>query len=465
MTSLTFPTQPVPYIVNFIRQHILTGSEAKSLAKNDLVPNPKIEVINTIYMKVLQLVFGYRLEQFYMVPVNIDIPYLYIYEGFAAIGHLSTQMERFMPYCHVSDFCLSDVLDPKAKRSLIFLSGIMNYIQFRQERQKDYMENLCRYKAALENMEQLKKSNEEAEMKIEKLATIPPEQQAEFKVISGGVQKLQQIINQEYRMKDSTLQEKIAQIKALSAEKNKKLSQIRLTLATMKEDIDKKKSQIVESPERRKNKMEKQREYVMKFKREQQEVTERYENYQDKIAFGNRWQLEVQSASKKLQSIEAILEKNKLILAEMRNEEEQIANDNNELKSLASEELLAKRNINQRKEKMVKLDTKLKQKCEENEQRCQEMNEVCSRIQEKREAVIGQMDQVQKEIKKIQSESKNLIEITEKEKMKSQDIIMNLKSGLDKYHENLMKAEEQSVLRRKEKISELTRQMNRRKKT
>ncbi|XP_030063363.1 kinetochore protein Nuf2 [Microcaecilia unicolor] len=465
MTTLTFPIQPTSSIVSFVKQHILMGCEAKSLGKNDLVPNPKPEVIQKIYMRVLQLVFDYRPEQFYVVPMGLDLPYTEIYEGFAALGTLSTLMEQFMPYCRVSDFCLSDVLDPKAKRTLYLLSGIVNYIHFRQYRQKDYMEHLSKYKASLESMHQLQKLNDEAQMKIEKLSTVPPEQQAEFKVISTGVQELQQTINQEYQAKVVTLQERIAQNKAISAEKNKKLSQIRLDLATMKEDQERMKSQIIESPERRKNKMEKLRENVMKLKREQEEINERYENYQDKIAFGIHWQLEVQSFCKKQQSKEAILEKTKLILAEIRNEEEQIANDNNELKSLASEELLSKRNVNQRKEKIIKLDTMLKKKREDNEQRSQEVNKVYNCIQEKRGTVVEQMDQVQKKIKKVQLERKHLLESMEKEKMKSQEIIRNLKAGLDKYHESLMKVRERNALQRREKIAELTRLMNRRKKT
>nr|XP_033815741.1 kinetochore protein Nuf2 isoform X2 [Geotrypetes seraphini] len=373
MTTLTFPIQPTPAIVSFIRQHILMGNEAKSLGKNDFVPNPKPEVIQKIYMRVLQLVFQYRPEQFYVIPVSLDLPYTEIYEGFAALSTLATLMVQFMPYCRVPDFCLSDVLDPKAKRTMYLLSGIVNYIHFRQYRQKDYMEHLSKYKAAQEIVDQLQKLVEEAQMKIEKLTTVPPEQQAEFKVISTAVQELQKTINQEHRPKDVASQERIAQTKALCTEKNKKLCQIRLDLATMKEDQERMKSQIVESPERRRNKMEKLKENVMKFKHEQQEINERYENYRDKIAFGVHWQLVVQSSCKKLQSKEAILEKNKLILTEMRNEEEQIANDNSELKSLASEELLSKRIVNQRKEKMIKLDTMLKKKHEDHEQRSCEM--------------------------------------------------------------------------------------------
>ncbi|XP_065259432.1 LOW QUALITY PROTEIN: adenylate cyclase type 10-like [Emys orbicularis] len=88
MDLLTFPRYNPNDIITHIRNQILTGSEAKNLSKNDLFPNPKPEVLHMIFMRTLQNVYGIRLEHFYMMPVNVDIMYPQIVEGFLPICNL-----------------------------------------------------------------------------------------------------------------------------------------------------------------------------------------------------------------------------------------------------------------------------------------------------------------------------------------------------------------------------------------
>ncbi|XP_053549717.1 kinetochore protein Nuf2-B-like [Bombina bombina] len=92
--KLTFPVFPITDLVNFLKQSILTGTEAKSLAKNDLYPNPKAEVVQRIYMRVLMEVFNYSMEQFFMVPMSLDTQYPQLLEGFAAISNIAKLMWR-----------------------------------------------------------------------------------------------------------------------------------------------------------------------------------------------------------------------------------------------------------------------------------------------------------------------------------------------------------------------------------
>ncbi|CAI9598137.1 unnamed protein product, partial [Staurois parvus] len=71
-----------------------------------------------------------------------------------------------------------------------------------------YNEFCLSYKYALDNINQQQKAIQELEAKKEKLTTVPPEQQAEFKALSSDIQDLQQTISQEYRAKDMAFQEK-----------------------------------------------------------------------------------------------------------------------------------------------------------------------------------------------------------------------------------------------------------------
>ncbi|XP_062447008.1 kinetochore protein Nuf2-like isoform X1 [Rhea pennata] len=115
MEVLTFRRCSPADIATCLRGHVRAGCEARSLAKGDLFPGPKM-------------------------PVNIDIVYPQIFEGFLPVCNLFIHMERFLPVCRVNDFEIADVLSPKAKRTARFLSGILNFIHFRESRCGVYLD-------------------------------------------------------------------------------------------------------------------------------------------------------------------------------------------------------------------------------------------------------------------------------------------------------------------------------------
>ncbi|XP_053324713.1 kinetochore protein Nuf2 [Spea bombifrons] len=462
MDKLTFPSIPATDLVNFLRQYVLTGTESKNFSKADIFPNPKPEVMQRLYMRILQQVFNYGVERFYMVPMNLDIQYPDIVEGFAPVAHILKHMARFMPMCRVYDFHPSDVLNPKGKRTLHLLSGIVNFMHFRETRKSVYSEYCLSYRAALENMHHLQKANQEAEAKIEKLMTVPPEQQAEFKALSSDIHDLQQTISQEYRAKDMSFQDKIAHQKTDFTEKNKKLSQHKLAIATMKEEQERMKSQIVESPEQRKSKTERMKETVHKLKQSRQEASEKCDYYRERVTIASLWQSDVQGYIKKLQSVEANLEMHRKIQEEIRQSEEQIVKFNLELKAFSNEDAQLKRTIQLKKEKLLKLYIKSKKKQEDFNQQKQEILEICSHIQEKRQAMHGRVAQVMQEIQQTTSKKEELQETCEKENKKYQEVITDFRAALEKYHDSLQKASDRSSERRREMIAELNRRLSRR---
>lgn len=113
METLSFPRYNVAEIVIHVRNKILTGSDGKNLSKNDLHPNPKPEVLHMIYMRALQIVYGIRLEHFCMMPVNSEVMYPHIMEGFLPVSNLFIHLDSFMPVCRVNDFEIADILYPK----------------------------------------------------------------------------------------------------------------------------------------------------------------------------------------------------------------------------------------------------------------------------------------------------------------------------------------------------------------
>uniref|UniRef100_A0A8D0HHS0 Kinetochore protein NUF2 n=1 Tax=Sphenodon punctatus TaxID=8508 RepID=A0A8D0HHS0_SPHPU len=429
MDLLTFPRYNQSDVVTHVRNLILTGSEAKNFSKNDLFPNPKPELLHMIFTRTLQNVYGIRLEHFYMMPVNIELAYPEILEGFLPVCNLFIHMERFLPVCRVNDFQVADILNPKAKRISRFLSGILNFIQFRESRSEAYLEFQWTYKSAMEKIQQLQTANKDAAVKLEKLDTIPVEQQAEFKQLSDDIQELQQVLTQEYRRKTTALQEVISQRKAEVAERTRSLNELKVRICTLKEEQEQLKSKIVESPEELKNYKERMKETVQKLKKAKQKAIEKYESYQDLVENLPSCQSEVQLYQKRIQRHGENVERMSCILSEVRNLEDQIENVQRELKNAKTDEMALRRLVT----------AKLKKKHEDVEQHKHMVFEYCNRVQEKRGAVYAKMTAIHEEIQQVKSRIQQLYDSKEKEQAKAEEIYLSMRTGLEKYHEALAK--------------------------
>ncbi|GAB5583726.1 kinetochore protein Nuf2 [Prionailurus iriomotensis] len=429
METLSFPRYNVAEIVIHIRNKILTGADGKNLSKNDLYPNPKPEVLNMIYMRALQIVYGIRLEHFYM-------------------------KDSFLPICRVNDFEIADILYPKAKRTSRFLSGIINFIHFREACRETYMEFLWQYcgKSSVDKMHQLNTAHQEALMKLERLDSVPVEEQAEFKQLSDDIQELQQSLNQEFRQKTIVLQDGNSQKKSEISEKTKRLNELKLSVVSLKEVQESLKTKIVDSPEKLKNYKEKMKDTVQKLKNSRQEVMEKYEIYRDSVECLPSCQLEVQLYQKKIQDLADNREKLTNILKESLNLEDQIESDESELKKLKTEENSFKRLMIGKKEKLATAQFKINKKHED-------VKQDCNKVQEKRGAVYERVTTINQEIQKIKLGIQQLKDATERERLKSQEIFLSLKAALEKYHEGIEKAAEDCGAKIEEKTAELKKNM------
>uniref|UniRef100_A0A8C9KEJ3 Kinetochore protein NUF2 n=1 Tax=Panthera tigris altaica TaxID=74533 RepID=A0A8C9KEJ3_PANTA len=412
METLSFPRYNVAEIVIHIRNKILTGADGKNLSKNDLYPNPKPEVLNMIYMRALQIVYGIRLEHFYMMPVNSEVMYPHIMEGFLPVSNLFIHLDSFLPICRVNDFEIADILYPKAKRTSRFLSGIINFIHFREACRETYMEFLWQYKSSVDKMHQLNTAHQEALMKLERLDSVPVEEQAEFKQLSDDIQELQQSLNQEFRQKTIVLQDGNSQKKSEISEKTKRLNELKLSVVSLKEVQESLKTKIVDSPEKLKNYKEKMKDTVQKLKN-----------------------------SRSL------------------NLEDQIESDESELKKLKTEENSFKRLMIGKKEKLATAQFKINKKHEDVKQYKRTVIEDCNKVQEKRGAVYERVTTINQEIQKIKLGIQQLKDATERERLKSQEIFLSLKAALEKYHEGIEKAAEDCGAKIEAKTAELKKNM------
>ncbi|XP_060088563.1 kinetochore protein Nuf2 [Heteronotia binoei] len=455
MESCTFPKYSNNDIVLHIRNSLLTGGEAKSFSKNDLFPNVKPEVLQVIFMRALQIVYRLRLEDFYVMPVAFETAYPQIFEGYLRFGNLYIHMEKFFPVCRVNDFQMADLISPKPKRTAHFLSGIINFLFFRDSRREVYLEIQSTHKLAVEKVQQLQMSIQKATLKLEKLDTIPADQQEEFKELSQDIQQLEHKLNQEYRQKASTLQEVIGQRRMKITEKTQNLNELKRIICELKEEKEQLKSKITESPEELTSCKERLKETLLKIKKDKGEVIQKYEVYRDLVEMLPACQAEIRMYQEKMRTQAANTDRQLAVLAEIRALEHQIESSKSGLRNSKMEEMSLKRLVTTKREKLTVTDIKIKKIREDMEQRKQAITEYCNQFQEKRGAVCEKLTSIHTEIKQHKAAIQQLNDSLEKEKSKAQEIYLNVRVGLEKYHENLAKIVDSCTSAREGKILEL----------
>uniref|UniRef100_A0A3P9KAG1 UF2 component of NDC80 kinetochore complex n=1 Tax=Oryzias latipes TaxID=8090 RepID=A0A3P9KAG1_ORYLA len=436
MTENTFPVCNAEAIVNFYRTEILTGQEAKQLTKGDLTPVPKPETVQTLYMRVLHLLYRFRPECHSMVPMLENIQYPEYHEGATVIMSVYTRMRQFLPVCLVYDFSLNDLLAPKKQRTLTILSAIMNFLHFRKQRMEMIMEKQAKFRADLDKLQTYTRGNLEAEKKIEMLTTIPPEQQAEADELAAALSELQATTMHEYQEVNAK-NDSITEWKSKIAEKTQKLAQVKVEITNLKEDISSLKSQIVESPEELKSQMEKMKENVKNIKNSIEDTDERIVELQNMMQGVTQTEAEIQQMLSLLQDLETSMNNTKQRQEEGQELMAQYEKKQKELKNLCVEESQLKRAHAMKLDKEHKQNIRRQKKREMKEQHVQEVLGECNQIHQKREEMADKIQEISGETQQLKAKMKSLRDVCSKETEKAQALYDTLSTSMEELHRRI----------------------------
>ncbi|XP_070703613.1 kinetochore protein Nuf2 [Pempheris klunzingeri] len=436
MSDNTFPVYTADAIVNFYRTEVLTGQEAKHFTKSDLTPAPKPETVQTLYMRVLHLLYRFRPECHSMVPLLENIQYPVYHEGATAIMSVYMRMRQFLPMCLVYDFSLNDLLAPKKQKTLTILSAMMNFLHFRKQRMDMILEKQAKLRADTDRLQAYTRGNLEAEKKIEMLTTIPPEQQAEADELAATLSELQATTVHEYQEVNAK-NDSIAEWKTKIAEKTQKLTQVKLDVSNLKEDIGKLKSQIVESPEELKSQMEKMRENVKNIKSSIKETDERVVELQNMVQSVTHTETEIQQMYNLLQDLESSMNNTKQRQEEHQELTAQYEKKQKELKNLCIEEGQLKRALGMRLDKESKQNIRRHKKKEMKEQHVQDVLGQCNQIQQKREDMVDKIQEISRETQQLKAKIQSLRDICSKETEKAQALYDTLSTSMDELHRRI----------------------------
>ncbi|KAM3877997.1 kinetochore protein Nuf2 [Diretmus argenteus] len=436
MTENTFPVYKVDALVSFYRTEVLIGQEAKQLSKSDLTPTPKPESVQMIYMRVLHLLYRFRPECHSMVPLLENIQYPAYHEWTTAMMSVYLRMQQFLPMCYVHDFTLSDLLAPKTKKTVIILSGIMNFLHFRKQRMEWAMEHQAGFRAGLDTLQKYTKGIKEAEKKIEVLTTIPPEQQAEAKELAAALSDLQASTAHIYQ-EVNRINDNIAEWKANIAEKSQKAAQLKVDVGTLKEDNAKLKSQIVESPEELKSQMEKMRENLKNIKSTREHSDERAVELQNTVQGVTHSEAEIQLMYTLLQDLQSSLINSKQREEEVQELEALYEKQQKELKNLSIEEGQLKRALGMKLDKESKQQIRRQKNKEMMEHHVQDVLGQCEQVHHKREEMAEQIQEISRETQQLKAKIQSLRDVCSQETKKAQALYDSLSTSLNEFHKRI----------------------------
>lgn len=436
MAENTFPVYAVDAIVNFYRAEVLTGQEAKHLTKSDLVPTPKPETVQILYMRVLHFLYRFRPECHSMLPFAENIQYPQYHEGVTSILSVYIRMRQFLPSCLFFDFSLNDLLAPKKQKTLTILSAIMNFIHFRNQRMEEVVEKQAKFRADMDKLQTYVKFNKEAEKKIEILTTIPPEQQAEADELSAALSELHATTVHEYQ-EVNTKNDCIAEWRTKIAEKTQKLTQVKVEVTNLKEDITKLKSQIVESPEELKSQMEKMRDHVKNIKLSTEQADEYVVELQSMVQAVSHSEAEIHQIYGLLLELEDSMNNTKQFQEENQELTAQFEKKQKELKNLCLEEGQLKRALGMKQDKESKQNIRRQKQREIKDQHVQDMMGQCNQIHQKREEMANKIQEITNETQDLRAKIQSLRDVCSKETMKAQALFDTVSASMDDLHRRI----------------------------
>lgn len=436
MAENTFPMYKADQLVQFFRTDVLTEQEAKQFSKNDLTPAVKPETVQLLYMRTLQLVYRFRPECLYMIPLTEDIENPSFHEGATAIMSLYLCMCRFLPTCLVYDFSLGDLLAPKSKRTAIILSGIMNFLHFRKQRMDFILEHETRFRADMDRFQALNRGIKEAEMRIDTLTTIPPEQQAEARELGAALAELN-TANANKFQGVTALKDSIAEWRSKIAERTQALTKLKVNVTTTNENNANLKSQILESPEELKTQMEKMKESVKNIKAATVKADEFLVELQSKAQVLNNTDSEVQLICKLLEDLQTGLDNNKQLMVEVDESVAEFEKQQKEIKTLTTEVDREKRSHVMKLERLSKQQLRRQNMKDMAEQHVQAVMRKCDHVHEKRQEMADQIQEITNETQQLKAKIQNLIDSCNNETRVAQDLYDRLTAALDMLHKRI----------------------------
>ncbi|XP_013420888.1 kinetochore protein Nuf2 [Lingula anatina] len=353
-----FPVLAVEDIVDYCR---ITYPDLH-LTEGDF-KNPQPAKLQRFYLLVLEDTSGINPDQLGQAQFHETDVFEHptVYEEAVPLLKFTLSMQRLMYACGVQDFKLRDLVEPKPKRTVRLVSALINFSRFQNQRMEE-VERLKNENAAVkEQHEQLLRVNDELKTKINHIRASRAEQEPELKKLQGEFEEMSMKIEKHHK-DQLALQKTLKEMKEGIAEKKASIDHLKVQMLSAKEEGDRLSRQIVQSPERMKTEGERMRNQLMQLKMTKEERQQRGLELRQQVERLEQIDSHCEQGVKLITGIDAELEREREVLAEVTNIRDRVQSQKDVLRDLTAKEQQLRRMLSTKQEKMAKLNIQLQNK-------------------------------------------------------------------------------------------------------
>ncbi|XP_006820056.1 kinetochore protein Nuf2-A-like [Saccoglossus kowalevskii] len=271
MPQFDFPTLTLPSIMEFLAEFFTNSG---GYCEEDLL-KPQPSKIRQLYTDLLAVSnMPVHPESFNVQPFHgfhhAEHPELH--EGSFPLVSFSLVMKRCLSSCGATDFKIWDLTCPKPKRTCRFISALINWKRFTDNRLAVYDKIKSDMVTLQERRAELLGATNEAKTKINKIQAKKAEKEPELQQLQEEIDAMTMKMS-EYQWHQAKVQSELQQTKTDTADKTAKIDQIKCHQLELKEQADKLRSLIVQSPERMKSEIMRTKHNIQALRTAKEEIS------------------------------------------------------------------------------------------------------------------------------------------------------------------------------------------------
>ncbi|XP_033119288.1 kinetochore protein Nuf2-like isoform X2 [Anneissia japonica] len=408
-----------------------------AISENDL-KNPQPLRVQALYSHLLEATLNITPDQLKQPQLEATnyLSYNELHEDSVPLIMFTLVMQRFMASCGVNDFKLKDLTAPKPKRFQRNLSAIVNYYRFKEERVPTFERIKQETDATNEQYQCSLREIDEMKAKINKIKAKRAEDEPQVQQLCSQVEELGACMSA-YQKEQAIQQKEIQQLKSEIAEKVAKTDQYKVTTLSAREDGDKLRIQIVQSPEKMKTKIDSMHSAINSSRMTKEDKAlclQEKRTQREKMAAIHEC---CEQVSRLISAINCELDKQREASGEVEKVRDNLSVQRDVLRDLTAKENQFKRQVVSKQERKTKFTLQHQSKMTATSEALQMSKKECEMCEEKQQKLQQYLNKVKEEMENVQQERNDKVNKHEDDMKSLQDTYASLLEAVDGYHRDI----------------------------
>eukprot|EP00164_Ancoracysta_twista_P005929 GFYU01008161.1.p1 GENE.GFYU01008161.1~~GFYU01008161.1.p1 ORF type:complete len:442 (+),score=188.44 GFYU01008161.1:63-1388(+) len=322
------------------------------LTKDELM-DPKPETVRLVYEKFVELLMGVRREDMrqpsFAAIDNLSYPELHD-ESIPELG-VNRAICRLMNAAGLKDFALRSIDFPDKKSFATSLSAVINFTKFREDKLGRYQEFAEQQEELEEKREALSQKNEEVQSNLRAMQAQLKKEQPEVDALEAESQALVKELKSLHNLQN-TIQEDVKGLKTNTAQVSDKIANDKFEIMTTKQDCEKMRSMIVQSPERLRKTISNLGDSLSHEKSAFAEAEKKQRELHSKLEALGKLEKDLTKATKGVDEVEVEMGKYKKLSKEAKGVQQAIENTASMIEELENKTQHLQRQVNSAEDKL-----------------------------------------------------------------------------------------------------------------